>query len=262
MTLLDPWDIDIERPDPHDLMLGQIVETFYEDNDTQAWALCMDIESLDTELNPMSESWYSVYDVRLSVLPHALPRFTGDVAERIKERALLVVGSNDHNVNDVLVSRALPKPNKDWRKLQQERETQLAEGVTNQARRATEPNLPTEDGFVFRSDAEVRVYRVLKRLQANAPEGLGFTVVPLPGVRLVSGNVYEPDFMIAIGRRVGVIEVDGPHHRSRRAADTTRERLFRPSGIWMFERIMPEDTQDEEALYELLGKWLKAVAAQ
>lgn len=262
MTMLDPWDLDIEQPDPYDLMLGQVVETFFEDNDTQAWALCMDIESIDVVRNRDGDPWDTAWIVTICVLPHALNRFTGEVAERIQERVAMVLGHNGYLVGQMKISRALPKQDAKWRQVQLEREAALAEGVTNQARRATEPNLPTEDGFVFRSDAEVRVYRVLKRLQANAPEGLGFTIVPLPGVRLVSGNVYEPDFMIAIGRRIGVIEVDGPHHRSRRAADTTRERLFRPSGIWMFERIMPEDTENEDALYDLLGKWLKEVAAQ
>jgi hypothetical protein len=262
MTLLDEWDTGTERSDPNDLMLGQIVEMFYEDNDTQAWALCMDIESMDVVHADDADPWDTVWDVRLSVLPHALPRFTGEVADRIADRALLVVGHNGYAARKVYISRSLPKQRADWREVQRERETALAEGVTNQARRATEPNLPTEDGMVFRSDAELRVYRVLKRLQANAPEGLGFTIVPLPLVRLMSGNVYEPDFMIAINRRVGVIEVDGPHHRARRAADTTRERLFRPSGIWMFERVMPEDTEDGGALYNLLCNWLKAVAGQ
>lgn len=246
--------------DPFDLMLGQIVETFYEDNDEQAWALCLDIQHLDMQRT--DDPWENLHVAQLNVVPQSLQRFDGVVYERIRQRTMEITNRNGWAVTDVSVHRVLPTLSNDWRAKQREREAAMAEGITNQARRPNKPGLPSEDGFVFRSTAEVAVYRVLKKMQANARDGFGFTILALPLARLQAGNVVEPDFVIAINQRIGVIEVDGPHHKGRRVADTTRERLFRPSGIWMFERIMPEDTEDEDALYGLLATWLKKVAAQ
>jgi hypothetical protein len=240
-------------------MLGQIVVSFAQDDDTQAWALCMDIHSLDLLASADSDPWFTEWTVSLNVQPHALSRFTGEVEERIKQRATEIVTSNGHTVNDVVIKRLWPKQDSQWREAQRERESRMALSVTNQARRPAASDLPHEDGFVFRSTAELAVYRVLKKLQND---GMGFAILALPLARLSSGNVVEPDFVIAVNKRIGVIEVDGYHHNGRRAADASRERLFRPSGIWMFERLLAEDTRDENALSELLVKWIREVGEQ
>ena len=46
--------------------------------------------------------------------------------------------------------------------------------------------------------------------------------MPNPSVR-VPGHTWEPDFLVAYNKRVGVIEVDGSTHHNRWAADKTKD---------------------------------------
>ena len=66
-----------------------------------------------------------------------------------------------------------------------------ADGPNNQGRRErTGGPHPVEDGLVFGSTGELRVYQVLKRLQASFPEDDTISIAPLPGVRLRAGNTW------------------------------------------------------------------------
>lgn len=62
------------------------------------------------------------------------------------------------------------------------------------------------------------MYEALKRAQESRPPADTITIVPLPSAR-VPGHTWEPDFLVAYRGRVGAIEVDGPHHTGKRAAE-------------------------------------------
>jgi hypothetical protein len=83
------------------------------------------------------------------------------------------------------------------------------EGVTNQGRvRSDNIAARQYDGLLFRSDAEINLYRALK---ASA-----VSFAPLP-VFVRGGNGYrriEPDFVVVKGGMIAVIEVDGNHQES------------------------------------------------
>lgn len=90
-------------------------------------------------------------------------------------------------------------------------------GVTNQGRVRSD-NIATRevDGLLFRSDAEVNLYRALKRR--------GVTFAPLP-VFLRGGGSYarlEPDFIVIKDGIVYQVEVDGDTYHRESPVDAQR----------------------------------------
>ncbi|WP_171074264.1 hypothetical protein [Nonomuraea basaltis] len=63
---------------------------------------------------------------------------------------------------------------------------------------------------------------------------------PLPGVR-VSQHTFEPDVLVALKGRAGVIEIDGPQHSKRYAFDKSKDHLLENAGIALVSRIVPEE---------------------
>ncbi len=124
----------------------------------------------------------------------------------------------------------------------------------NQARRerAGGPH-PGEDGLVFGSTEELRVYRVLKRLQASFPQEDTISIAPLPGVRLRAGNTWSPDVLVLGRGRALIIETDGPYHRSPRryVDDRNRDLQWQRCGVPVV-RLAVEDLQDGDALVNRL----------
>ncbi|MGW1163786.1 hypothetical protein ACWD5Q_30435 [Streptomyces sp. NPDC002513] len=55
---------------------------------------------------------------------------------------------------------------------------------------------------------------------------------------------------------MGLIEVGGPHHRGRFAADTTRDWHWRNSGIVHIERILVEEASTDSDLDALVRPFL------
>ena len=100
------------------------------------------------------------------------------------------------------------------------------------------------------------VYEALKRAQAKLPKDSTIAIFPLPMGRVGVGNAWTPDFLVAVAGRVGIIEVDGPHHQKRFAADTTRDRHWRNSGIVHIERILVEETSGDADLDVLVKQFL------
>jgi hypothetical protein len=121
---------------------------------------------------------------------------------------------------------------------------------TNQARRerADGPHL-VENGLVFGSTGELRVYRALKRMQASFPQEDTISIAPLPGVRLRAGNTWSPDVLVLGRGRALIIEIDGPHHRSPRryVDDRNRDLQWQRCGVPVI-RLAVEDLQDGDAL--------------
>lgn len=98
------------------------------------------------------------------------------------------------------------------------------------------PRHPEADGLHFASDAEHKVYAVLKAKQESLPAEDTLGIAPLPGLR-VRQHTFEPGLLVLYQGRAGVIEVDGPHHTGRRAADASREGLLRNAGVAHVDRI-------------------------
>lgn len=86
------------------------------------------------------------------------------------------------------------------------------------------------DGLRFRSPAEIPIYKELKKRQLlffpNAAAVLG-----------VSGLKREPDFLICLKGRWGILEVMGKEHHNETTAvkDHERARLFKEHGIMCIE---------------------------
>ncbi|WNO62408.1 hypothetical protein RPQ02_40210 [Streptomyces sp. AM2-3-1] len=235
-------------------VLGQTAFLMHEQGDSRAAALLADVE--DVELVPGNRfgDWENAV---LIVPPYLVPRFTEDVIAAIQPVFDHVAGRHGVEIGGVTAAPALPEIGDGWRQILQE---ELARGATsNQASRTrAREAVPTlsREGFVFDSREEVLVYEALKRVQAALPQDSTISIFPLPMGRVGVGNAWTPDFLVTIAGRVGIIEVDGPHHQKRFGADTTRDRHWRNSGIVHIERILVEETSADTDLDALVRQFL------
>lgn len=235
-------------------VLAQTAFLMHEQGNSQAAALLADVE--DVELVPGNRfgDWQ---DAVLIVPPYLVPRFTETVTAAVQPVFKHVAGRHGLEIGGVTAAPALPDIGDDWRRILQER---LAKGgASNQASRTrakgVAPGL-SKEGFVFDSREEVLVYEALKRAQAALPEESTISIFPLPMGRVGVGNAWTPDFLVTVAGRVGIIEVDGPHHHKRFGADTTRDRHWRNSGIVHIERILVEETSADADLDALVRQFL------
>jgi len=92
------------------------------------------------------------------------------------------------------------------------------------------------DGLWFRSKTEIRVYEALKKCSAfffvNATGVLG-------GKKSMGSRpeLREPDFVVCLDGKWGILEVMGEHVHTQRTApkDHDRARLFKEYGVTMIE---------------------------
>jgi hypothetical protein len=121
-------------------------------------------------------------------------------------------------------------------------------GPNNQAAYRTLPDdHPRKDGLKFYNAGELRIYEALVRAQQRRPEEATIGILPGAGLR-TSQRTFWPEFVIIHRGRVGVIEVDGPRHRGRAAADQSRDRQLEDAGVILIERIMVEDLDQSTEL--------------
>jgi hypothetical protein len=121
-------------------------------------------------------------------------------------------------------------------------------GPNNQATYRTLPdNYPRKDGLKFHNPGELRMYEALVRAQQRRPPEATIGILPGAGFRTGQRTLW-PDFVITHRGRVAVIEVDGPHHRNRAAADQSRDRQLQDAGVTLTERIMVEDVDQPAEL--------------
>ena len=188
----------------------------------------------------------------LLVPPQFVDRFDADMLAELSS-ALTEASFPD----GVIVKDATAAPfvqDGNWR---DQVEKMLGLGATNQG--VLLPNrdkLPRADRLTFGSAEEQRVYEVAKEVQAELSATETILVAPNPGVR-VRGNTFTPDLLITYRGRVGIIEVDGPHHRKRYANDRSRDELFRDAGVAEVYRIPVEETTTSEQIREHLDRFLK-----
>lgn len=205
-----------------------------------------------------SEDHRSCY-LELEVLPQDRSSFTGEIINELKQLCIMISHRLDLGVDtaidDVVVHELLPGVEPGW----QDHLKDLLAGKrpTNQAQRVRmEGPKFTEDGLVFTNAGELAVYRALKQLQETLPAEETITVLPLPRGRAL-GHTWEPDVVVAYKGRAGVIEVDGPHHKGRRAMDGTRDHLLHDAGIAFVDRIPVEALDDPNELDAVLKRFLR-----
>ncbi|WP_406485916.1 hypothetical protein [Streptomyces phaeochromogenes] len=236
------------------LVLAQTAFLMHEQGNNQAAALLADVE--DVELVPGNRfgDWQ---DAVLIVPPYLVPRFTENVTAVIQPVFEHVAGRHGLEIGGVTAAPALPDIGDDWRQILQAR---LAGGAaSNQASRTRAKGVApaiSREGFVFDSREEVLVYEALKRAQAALPQDSTIAIFPLPMGRVGAGNAWTPDFLVTASGRVGIVEVDGPHHQKRYGADATRDRHWRNSGIVHIERILVEETSADTDLDALVRQFL------
>lgn len=130
------------------------------------------------------------------------------------------------------------------------------QGPVNQAIVAPLPEaFPTEDRMRFRSGAERQIYKAFKRRQLAESEQK-LLIAPNPAVR-ISDRTVEPDFLIVYQSTAGILEIDGPGHRTRYAADASKDRIFQDHGVRHVERIVPEDVTDDLAADNIVNGFLR-----
>ncbi|WP_438453112.1 hypothetical protein [Streptomyces asiaticus] len=235
------------------LVLAQAAFLMHEQGNNQAAALLTDVE--DVELAPGNQfgDWQ---DAVLIVPPYLVPRFTKEVTSAIQPVFEHVAGRHGLEIGGIAAAPALPDISDNWRQIIQER--LVGGAASNQASRTrakgTGPAL-SWDGFAFDSREEILVYEALKREQAALPQESTISIFPLPMGRVGSGNSWTPDFLVTVAGRVGIIEVDGPHHRKRYGADATRDRHWRNSGIVHIERILVEEASADADLDMLVRQF-------
>ncbi|MFJ5637739.1 hypothetical protein ACIQF5_34580 [Streptomyces goshikiensis] len=234
-------------------VLGQTAWFLHEQGDVQAAALLLDVEGIEwSPGNPFGD-WT---DACLLVPGWLMDRFTEEVLERVRHALIPIAERHGVDARSVYVGPALADLGTDWKSALQSKLT--SDSATNHAARVADPKPELRrDGFVFDSREEVRVYEALKRAQAALPADATISIFPLPLGRVGVGNTWTPDFVVMREGRAGLIEVDGPHHRGRLAADGTRDRHWRNSGFVHIERILVEETAKDSELDSLVRTFLK-----
>lgn len=226
--------------------LGVAVQLLLEDGKEEAAELLFRVLDLSYEWwDP--ESATAVLLVRVELLD----RFTEEIQQEIL-KALREATRDQQRfwVSEIHVRRSLP-PAEGWR--ERARLSFEGRGPSNQARNQVAGGSRIEhDRLVFRSQAEVVVYSALKERQAKLP----ILIAPNTLVR-TQRNTFEVDFVVGHRGRLGVIEVDGPHHRTRWVNDRSRDRLLEDAGVMRVEHIAAEDTTSKEAVDAVLDRFLR-----
>lgn len=105
------------------------------------------------------------------------------------------------------------------------------------------------DGHEFDSLAETIVYDGFRAIAAELPEFHRLAVIPQAAVVTVGQRRhFTADLLVVHRGRAAGVEVDGPHHRGRLAADVSRDAILVAHGLAFVDRIVVEDTSDPAAV--------------
>lgn len=198
-------------------------------------------------------------DLTLQVDPANVSQFTEEVLQKLRHLCQEVSGRLGLGVHWVEVKETLPVVGPGWREMVQ-RELS-GERPSNQARRLQpSPRRWLEDNLAFTNEGEQLVYRLLKHRQEKVlPREETIAIFPLPNGR-IAGRTWEPDFLVAYKGRVGILEIDGPHHNARRALDVTREHLMHDSGIAYIDRVPVEALENRAEIERVIDRFLRRLA--
>ncbi|MFI0900801.1 hypothetical protein [Streptomyces sp. NPDC020983] len=249
----DPWVTDEERDRAKaDSLLGHMAALLFQRGDVAHVNLLMLVR--DTRIEHDGES--RTEDLWLEIDSVNQAAFTDEVKTHLISVFHQVSGRLDYGVDWLGFRETLPQVGPDWR--ERLRDMMSSDRPTNQARR-TMPEKPQflVDGLAFTNFGERRVYQALKHLQEkDLPAEETISIFPLPNGR-VPNHTWEPDLLVTYRGRAGVIEIDGPNHRARRAVDTSRDHLLRDAGIAFVDRIPVEVIDDPQELLTSLKRFLR-----
>jgi hypothetical protein len=177
----------------------------------------------------------------------------GDVAEYLLDTLKQIHDGETLSIHSVAIRPKRVPPS--WR--QGRIEARLSDlEPNNQASYRTLPeNHPRKDRLNFHTDGELRMYEALVRAQQRRPPEATIGILPGAGFRAAE-RTFWPDFVVTHRGRVGIIEVDGPKHRNRAAADQSRDRQLQDAGVTLTDRIMVEDTDEATTLDRFVEHFL------
>lgn len=186
----------------------------------------------------------------IAVPPGMIPLITPEVLRIVDETTGATHNSWYLSIGESFV-RPLPA-DPDWR----ERRKQAKDnpGVNNQGSPGARIQ-ELQDRFKFGSGEELAVYLALKRKQQSLPPESTIGIIPGSGYRVRERTVW-PDFVVTYRGLALGIEVDGPHHYGRAAADHSRDQQLKDAGLRDVERIVVEDIADQALLDLSVERWL------
>ena len=249
----------MEEGDSHDdLDLGAAAGMLLDDGKTQAASLLLDAhlvaEYVDTAFAMVGDDpGTNLFNVVLEVPRPHVKQFTDEILAEVSTALNEVMDSQRIHVLDLRVRSRIEPASPQWR---DELRKHLAPNPVNQA--SVGPAMADaifEDRCAFRSSAELRVYRAFKRARDRLPADDTLSIAPNPAL-VVRTSTWEPDLLIMYRGKAGAVEVDGHHHRGRRAADLSRDRLLRHSGFAEVDRLAVEDTEPDEELDVFVDRFL------
>jgi hypothetical protein len=255
-----------DGPAGEDLDLGAAAGLLLDDGKTQAAALLVDArlsaEYVDTGFPMFGASEGAAIDLFNAVLevPRFLvERFTEDIESEIHHALNEVMEPQSVHILNLRIRGTVEPATRDWRERVLAR---LNPDPVNQANIGPPIERPIiEDRCAFRSREEQRVYRALKRARDQRPDDDTLGIAPNPAL-VIHGHTWEPDLVITYRGRVGVVQVDGPHHRGRLAAEASRDRLLRHSGIAEIDHFTVEDTASDDDLDILVARFLQRLGGR
>lgn len=235
-----------------DSLLGHMAALLFQRGHLQLVQQLRQVRAAGIEYDPQDQTldlWLDFDPADFAGLSESAQDDLREIFERVSRRLA-------YGIDWIGFRETMPSVGPDWR----EQLDGMLNGnrPTNQARRAM-PETPKflEDRLAFTNAGEMRVYRALKHLQEKElPPEETISIFPLPFGR-VPGRTCEPDVVVTYKGRAGVLEIDGPHHRVRRAVDTSRDHLFRDAGFAFVDRITVEAVDDPEELMASLKRFLR-----
>ncbi|GGP55320.1 hypothetical protein [Streptomyces abikoensis] len=252
----DPWTTGEEKQRAMaDSLLGHMAALLFQRGDSAHLNLLLRVRTAVIEYDGDSQT----NDLWLEIDPGDEAAFTSEARERLTDAFERVSNRLGYGVTWIGFRETLPQVGPDWR--QRLQEMMSADRPTNQARR-TMPEKPqwVLDRLAFTNAGERRVYQALKYMQEKElPSEETISIFPLPNGR-VPGHTWEPDLLVTYRGRAGVLEIDGPNHRARRAMDTTRDHLLRDAGIAYVDRIPVEAIENPQELSTTLKRFLRRLS--
>jgi hypothetical protein len=117
------------------------------------------------------------------------------------------------------------------------------------------------EGFTFRSQEELVVYRALRAAQRRLPRFRSIAIsVNVPVSVAGRDRPFIVDLLVVHNGRCAALEVDGPSHRGRWCDDRTRDRLLEDAGIGWVEHVPVEETSDAAELALTVERFLDRLA--
>jgi hypothetical protein len=234
-----------EFPIPIDDVLASMFEMLKQEGAAREIAILVasDVRGYQSSYDNWNGGTYG-YSLTLAVELPLYSRLTDadrKVASKTFERVAKHFFSESENENFEQV-HITPRAVKNDRWREEAQEFLAGHGISNQGRVRSDNIASREcDGLLFRSEAEIHLYRALK--------ASGVTFAPLP-VFLRGGKAYsrlEPDFVLLKDGIVMVVEVDGDtYHRELPADAHARLAPLDHEGA-KIERVRAEECSSAEA---------------